>query len=197
MLLLLLCALLKIWNSSFKGSCIRLMALECEGFLDCTVTVCSLSGGSFLAPQAGLSHTVLVAPRMGALGCGMSSLPALGTGPEGGGSISLRCFLLTRSHCYRCAYGDSPVLQQSGEMSCGNIVRLSLLLSLCIFPKCPLPATTGKRDLVGCLCASSAEEGQGIYGIYSIAARHCPDPPTPNNSVPVSSQKLFQKPWES
>lgn len=111
----------------------------------------------------------------------MSSLPALGVGPGGGGCIPLRCFFLTRSHCYR----DTPVLQQSGEMSCRNMVRLSLLPSLCIFPKYPLPASIGKRELVVCLCAQSAEEGQGIYGIYSVAARPCPDPLTPNPSVPL------------
>lgn len=114
---------------------------------------------------------------------GMSSLPALGMGPGGGGCIP--CFFLTRSHCYRCVCGDAPVLQQSGQGSCGNTVRLSLLLpSLCIFPKCPLSVTTGKRDLVGCLCAPSAEEGQGIYAIYSTATRPCPDPLAPNPSVP-------------
>lgn len=135
-----------------------------------------------MAPQAGLSHTVLGAPSMVHWDV-LSS--CLGNGAWGWRLHSLRCFFLNRSQCYRCVYGDAPVLQQSGHWSYGNMVRLSLLLpSLCIFPKCPLSLTTGKRDLVGCLCAPSAEEGQGIYAIYSVATRPCPDPLTLNPSVP-------------
>lgn len=109
---------------------------------------------------------------MGALGCPLSLPSECGLGVE---AVFSEMFLLTRSHCYRCAYGGAPVLQQSGEVSWGNMVRLHFLPSLCIFLECPFPTTTGKRDLVGFLGELRVLRRDSVFMTFTLLLSRSPE----------------------